>query len=147
MKTKAKKPAFSLIELIIYVAITSTIVVAMLSFSISILQVRGDAEFSREVFENARYVGDALSRSIRDAEDITSVTEAHPGEIVTDSDGALVLTINTATKTVGTQTIRYLRIQDPSGWDQITSDKVNVTNFSKRLGTEKHSVFYNYRIS
>lgn len=128
--TLSSPAAFSLIELIIYVTITSMMVVTMLLFVIRILDVRKEAELDREVIENARFV---LSLFVREMHDGVGVNAgdfgSHPGALTLDTDGSGTWVMDTDTKTLGTQTLRYVQVDSGSGPVQITSDLVNVTNF------------------
>lgn len=121
-----KKAAFSLVEVIVYIAIASVMVSSLLLFSINLVQTRSNSEFDRELIENARFTLDLISREIRDAEDLNTGTfGSHPGSLTLDIDGGGTLTIDSATKTVNGTAIRYLQVDST----QITSDKVNITNF------------------
>lgn len=140
-KIQAKNPAFSFVELLLYVAITSTIAVSLLLFSINIVSARGEAEKEREVLENARLVMEKITREVHDAEAVSTGTfGSHPGSLTLTLDGAGgSFVIDTSTKLVGSDTIRYLR------WDgtQITSDKVNISNFvlnDMTRGTEVENI-------
>jgi Tfp pilus assembly protein PilW len=126
MKKIKTAPAFSLVELILYVGIASLIIGSMMLFIIQMIEVRGDAEFDREVNENARFALDYVTQQIHDAQGLNTGTfGAHPSSFTLDVDGSGTLVIDTDTKTVGSSTIRFLQ----SDGTQLTSDKVNVTNF------------------
>lgn len=121
-----KKPAFTLLELVLYIAIASSMVIALMGFSIRIFEQRQDMKVMREVVENSRFVMDFMVREIRDAEDIDSATyDTHPASITLDLDGASSLTIDTDTKTAHGQTIRFIQVDG----EQITSDLVDVIHF------------------
>ena len=121
----------SLIELIIYVAISSIVLVSVVSFAWHILGSGTRINVSSELTQNGRCVLEKISRDIRNANDITtasSIFDTDPGVLVLDTDnGALTFDTYQKNITVGTQniTIRKLR---RNGID-MTSDKINVTHF------------------
>ena len=117
-----RQSAFTLIEVILYVAIVSIMATTIMLFSIQIVQVRGEAQFDREVNENLRFAMDLITREIRDASAVTSVPSgSHPDLIGLDS-----VLLNTDTKTLTSgRLIRFIQFDG----SQITSDKVDVTNF------------------
>lgn len=121
--------AFTMIELILYIAISSMMFVVMLLFVIEIIDAGADAKFQREVIANARFVLDLISRETHDAQGVSTGTfGSHPGSLTLTADSGTVV-INTDVKVVGSQTIRYVQVDHGSGAIQITSDNVNVTNF------------------
>ncbi len=124
-----KKSAFSLVELILYIGITSAIVVVMMLFVVDFVEIRGEAEVDREVLENTRFIMDNLTRYAHDAQSVSTGTfGSHPGSITFTADSGTVV-IDTATKSVGDQTIRFMQINTGAGAVQVTSDLVDVTNF------------------
>lgn len=124
-----KKPAFTLVELILYISIASSMVVILLLFSIQMLERRSESQVKRELLENARFALNLISQEIRDAEAVSSGSfGAHPGSLTLDADGAATWALDTDTKTVGSTTTRYLQVNTGSGPQQITSDLVNVSN-------------------
>lgn len=131
MKRKTKKyAAFSLVELIIYTAIASVIAAYMVLISIDIVRARGERQSEREVLENARFAMNMIERQVRDATGLSSGSfGSHPGSVTFTKDGGGALIFSTNTKTLGTQTLRYLQMNNGSGNEQLTSDKVNITNF------------------
>lgn len=120
------KKAFTLLELIIYVAITSVIVVSLTLFSLKMVEARGDGKMDREVLENAEFILNDIVYELHDAVSVnTGGFGSHPGSLTLDLDLGGTKTFDTDTKVVGNQTIRYLQIDGV----QATSDYVNVTNF------------------
>ncbi|MBU0981701.1 type II secretion system GspH family protein [Patescibacteria group bacterium] len=138
MKKHLKKPAFSLVEMILYIAIVSFVTVSILLFNIQILEANGGAKEDREVLENARFVMNKITDEIRHADSLDSGTgtfSSNPGAFKLNTNGTGSIVFDTATKnvTIGENDypIRYLRInEDDTGFKQITSDRVNVTNFT-----------------
>jgi type II secretory pathway pseudopilin PulG len=80
--------AFSLIELIIYIAISSIMVTSLMLFSIEILEVRGGSQMDREIMENARFAMDLITREVRDSEGVSvSSPGVHPSTVTLTLDG------------------------------------------------------------
>jgi len=126
---KRRRPALSFIEVILYVAIVSMMAVVFIMFGVKMIELRSDTEENREVVENGHYVMDVITYQVRDAQSISLGTYgAHPGALTLTADTGSI-TIDTATKTLYGQTVRYLQINDGSGAVPMTSDQVDVTNF------------------
>lgn len=126
---KHRRPALSLIEIIIYVSIVSMMAVVFIMFGIRMIDLRLETEKRREVLENGHHVMDVISYQIRDAQAVSSGTyDAHPGALTLTSDAGS-LTIDTATQSIHGQTVRFLQINDGGGAVPMTSDQVDVTNF------------------
>ncbi len=118
-------PAFTFIELILYVAIAMFIIIPMISMTVSIMNVRLNSQRDREVNENMRFVMNALSKEIHDAESLNAVSST---SLTLNKDTEVGGTVNfaTDTKTVNGQTITTLEKDGV----QITSDLVDVSSFS-----------------
>lgn len=90
---------FSLIETLIYVAISSTLLMVVVGFSREILKVRNKVTIESKVEQNARFAMAKMISEIRFAEDITvidqntlslTVTEAGRNPVLFDlADGVL----------------------------------------------------------
>ena len=146
MKTKA----FTLIELIIYIAILAIVLVSAIGFFWNVIGGSVRVSASAELTYSARLVLDNISRSGRSANDVItgiSTFDSHPGVLVFATTGGDI-TFDTALKdiTVGGQnvTIRTLRMKTGIGSPlDLTSDKVNVTHFvvkNRTRGTEPNNV-------
>lgn len=146
MKTKA----FTLIELIIYIAIIAIVFVSTVGILWNVIGGSVRVNSSTEIAYSARLVLDNITRSCRNANDIliaSSTFDSHPGVLVFGNLEGDV-TFDTATKniTVGGQslTIRKLRMKTGAGSPiDLTSDKVDVTNFvvkNRTRGTEPKNV-------
>ncbi|OHB21936.1 MAG: hypothetical protein A2939_01550 [Parcubacteria group bacterium RIFCSPLOWO2_01_FULL_48_18] len=121
MSYRAATKGFSLIELIIYIAILS--IISLLIVNILLVVLKG-GEFGSSRFEveqNIRFALDVISRSIYDASNATT-TGSCPLN-------ALELAIGGATTTFLINT-GILEIIDASGTRAITSDKVTVSSSS-----------------
>lgn len=118
--------AFSLLEVILYVAITSVIVVSLTLFSLKMVEARGEGQMGREVLVNAGFFLSNIVYEIHDAATVNTGTfGSHPGSLTLNLDGGGTTTFDTATQTVGSRTIRYLQVDGV----QVTSDYANITNF------------------
>lgn len=146
MKTKA----FTLVELIIYVAILATVFVSTIGILWNVIGGSVRVSASTELSYSARLVLDNIIRVGRSANDVlvaSSTFGVHPGVLVFGNSGGDI-TFDTATKniTVAGQniTIRKLRMKTGIGLPiDLTSDKVDVTNFvvkNRTRGTEPKNV-------
>lgn len=146
MRTKA----FTLIELILYIAILAIVMVSTIGFLWNVIGSSVRVKASTELTYNARLVLDNITRLGRGANDVvttSSVFAIHPGVLVLGySTGDA--TFDTATKniTVGGQsvTIRKLRMKiGAAAAIDLTSDSVDVTNFivkNRTRGTEPKNI-------
>lgn len=146
MKTKA----FTLIELIVYIAILSIVLVSAIGFLWNIIGGSVRVSASTELTYSARLVQGNITYTGRNAHDVltlSSTFDSHPGVLVFETSGGDV-TFDTVTEeiTVGGQsvTIRKLRMKTGAGLPiDLTSDKVDVTNFvvkNRTRGTEPKNV-------
>ncbi len=148
MRTSTR--AFTLIELILYIAIMAIVLVSTIGFLWNIIGSSVRVSTSTELVYSARLVLDNMTRSGRGADDVivaSSTFGAHPGVLVFGYSTGNV-TFDTAAKniTVGGQsvTIRKLRMKTGAAAPiDLTSDKVDVTNFvvkNRTRGTEPKNV-------
>lgn len=146
MKTKA----FTLIELIIYIAIVAIVLVSAIRILWDVIGGSVRVSSSTEIAYSARLVLDNVTRAGRGANDVLTASSTfgtHPGVLVFSNTGGDI-TFDTATKsvTVGDQSviIRKLRMKTGVGLPiDLTSDKVDVTNFvvkNMTRGTEPKNV-------
>lgn len=132
MKTKA----FTLIELILYIAILAIVLVSTIGILWNVIGGSVRVSSSTELSYSARLILDNITRTGRGANDVliaSSTFDSHPGVLVFENPGGNI-TFDTAVKniTVGGQslTIRKLRMKTGAGSPiDLTSDKVDVTNF------------------
>ena len=83
---KAKNKAFTLIEMIVYVAIFAVIMVVVTSFVFQIMNVKNRSKAARETYQEARYILERINSKIRYAPGVDT------GNSIFDNDqGALVL--------------------------------------------------------
>ena len=75
---------FSLIEMIVYVAIVAIVISAIVAFNIWVIQVGTKAKISRAVLDNSRRTLETLTYEIRRSQSVyapNSVLGAHPGQL------------------------------------------------------------------
>jgi len=84
MNIKKNKKGFTLIEVIVYVAILGAVVVSFISFALAVNQLKNKAYVVAETNSNLRIAADLISRKIRAAQNVVSPS-------LGDSAAALVL--------------------------------------------------------
>jgi hypothetical protein len=152
MQLKSKKNGFSLMELIVYVAVSSLVLVTAVNIGVNLLLADANSFAKREVYYNARLVANQIQYQVRGADDVivsSSVFGMNPGVLTLDYPGeGTDVIIDTYSKdvTVGGQvtTITKLRIKEgEAGYVDLTSDSVSVTNFTiinMTRGTESKNI-------
>jgi type II secretory pathway pseudopilin PulG len=73
MYEKEKGKGFSLIELILYVALLMIIVTGLVTYGVDVVLIRTKVRVEQEVIANARLVSKRINLEIRDASALTSV--------------------------------------------------------------------------
>jgi len=128
---------FTLIELMVYIAIISIILVASINFMWQIMNTRTKSQVTQEAQQNARFAMERMVIEIRGAEDVVktggaSTFDVHPGKLTLQyTAGDVVIDTATSTVTLGGKSvdIRKLRITEGAGSPiELTSDRVDVTN-------------------
>lgn len=114
---------FTLVELIIYVATVSVVLVIGINLGLNLIKSDSQARSEQEIYNNARLLVNTITQKIRESDDVatgSSVFGEHPG--------VLALTdIVFDTQIDGT--VRKMRIQEGGVISDLTSDGVNVSNF------------------
>lgn len=129
------KKGITLLEVIVYTAISSIILVFILKFSWNIFGTQARVGATAELTQNGRMVLEKIGQDIREAEDFlpTSIFDSNPGVLSIDIPDGDDITFDTYTKEVliGNQnmTIRKLRRTEAGNSLDLTTDKVDVTNF------------------
>jgi prepilin-type N-terminal cleavage/methylation domain-containing protein len=119
---------FSLIELIIYVAIMSILVVVLCSTFASILEVQTDSKATSSVDQDSRYIIAKLNYDMQSASSIVAPA-------VGSQSAALQLSINTATQSYALSN-GNLQLTKNSQADNLNSTNTSISNLTfKRLGT------------
>ena len=137
MKIKTDKKGFTLIELIVYVGVSSIMLVIAINMTSNLIVSNASARGKQEVYINARLAMNQLQLKIREAEDViigSSTFNSHPGILTLDypgSDTDVIFDTYTKNVDIGGQTveIRKLRIKEGTAdYVDLTSDKVDLTN-------------------
>lgn len=137
IKTKNIK-GFSLVELIVYIAIASMVLVTVVNVAWSIMISNSNTQGKRDTYFNARQVMQQMQTKIREADDVitgSSTFGSHPGALTLDYPaGNTDVVFDTYTKsvTIGGQSTTIRKLQMKVGLNDyvdLTTDKVNVTNF------------------
>ena len=132
------RQGLGLIELVIYIALASWVLVGIVTFSWRVMGVGATADASAELTQNGRFALTRISQAIRSADGLNqgaSMLGVHPGVLTLDVPGTTDVVIDTYTKNLilGGQpvTIRKLRMKNSSGVTaDLTSDAVDFTNFT-----------------
>ena len=98
------KKGFTLLELLVYIALIAVILVASIDFMWSIMNTRTKSNVTQETQQIARLVMDRIAYEIRGAEDVVkdggeSTFDANPGKITLQYSAGNVV-IDTTTKSV-----------------------------------------------
>lgn len=133
-----KFEGITLVELIVYVAITSIVLLFVLRFMWNVSGVSIRVDVSTELIQNSRFILDKISYDLHVAENVvigSSTFNTHPGALMLDMPaGAQNIFYDTYEKDilVGRQTIKIRKLRRRAGEQQavdVTGDKVNVANF------------------
>ena len=117
---------FSLIEMILYIALTSIFITAAIGFALDVIYGRIKSEVQREVGSNLKFIANRINYEIRNASDINSV--ASDSISLANSDLSLNPTIINFTGgkiTLGQGSTGSCPITSPC---DLNSDNVEVTN-------------------
>jgi len=135
----AKKQAFTLLEIIVYVSVFSIIMVAAMGVSLNLVERNVSIKNSQEVYGNARLTMNSIARAIRGALDInagSSIFGSHPGVLslkfsASSQDDVIIDTYTKIITVSGIDTtIRTLRMKEGLGaYQDLTSELIDVTNF------------------
>lgn len=112
---------FSLLELLIYIAILSILMVVISNILISFLKANGQSQSKNEVNSSIRFVGELLRQDIRNA---SSVSE--PASPAGTSSSTLILTRNGVTITYDTSGGILRRQENGNPTVDVTNSKVLV---------------------
>lgn len=151
------KKGFTLLELIIYIAILSIIMVVVISFTWRIMKNTQSVENASEVVQTMRLVFNKFNQTIRQADEIvieSSTLNSNPGVlVVTDGVSGDQIIFDTYLKTIqkggNDLEIRTLRVTSGSNPAiDLTSEKVKVTNLVFRnLVREKEPANINLQLT
>ena len=121
--------SFTLVELIIYIALVALVAIVAVSFAWNIINARIKNQAYQEAQQNLRFGLEKITQAIRGADD-ASISDS----VLTLNYPTKDIILDVAAKTInlGGQDVEIhkLRITDgPSDPEALTSDKVDVTNF------------------
>jgi prepilin-type N-terminal cleavage/methylation domain-containing protein len=142
-----KKKGFSLIELLIYMAILSSMLVVLTQIFTSIIQARLESEATSGVQQNANYI---LNRFIYDISRATSIDI--PASYGGTPSSSLQITINGVIYAYSLNG-GSLQISNNLGTDDLNSNEVTVSNLeftkigSTISGVKNDSVKVNFRLA
>jgi len=107
---------FTLIEVLIYIAIIGIVITSFVTFALSIGNSRSQTYVVQEVHANARTALDLISQKIRSADDVVSPTEGNSESSLELSNPNLTFSVSNGVLNIGSTAI--------------TSDEVNVSSVS-----------------
>lgn len=128
---------FTLIELIIYLAIVAIVLTASVSFAWVLINDQIKQQAITEINDNAHFVMDKFvyhtKRSIEI--DAQTIFDSNPGKLVLNYFTNPQITIDTYRKeiTMGDATVLITKLRLQHGTDpaqDLTSDEINITNFT-----------------
>ena len=125
------RKGFTLIEILVYIAVLSVVILAVSSFFLWVTNVNAKVRAMREVADNARRAIEIMTQEVKEAKGIytpTSTFSSHPGQLSLETIKYLP-TGETTTYLdfylCGTQLCLKKESQDPIA---LTSDRVEVKN-------------------
>ncbi len=136
------KSGFTLVEIIVYIALSVLAFMFIIGIGQNLLIGTAKVQGERELSFNARTVMNLISQRIRGATSVvtaSSTFNTNPGVLTLTYPGiSPSIIFDTYTKTLtkptgGTYIIRKLRMKEGSGsYIDLTNDKLNITNFVVR---------------
>lgn len=129
---------FTLIELIVYVAIASGVLVSIITFAWAVMGSGVRVDVSSELTQNGRFILEKITQEIHAAENVvidSSSFGVNPGVLTLDLAGPntdVVFDTYSKNVIVGGQSVDITKLRMKDGDSpvlDITSDKVDVTNF------------------
>ncbi len=141
MQTRNSKRGFSLIELIIYIAISVIALTLAVNAGISLVKSEANAKAKQEVYFNARSVFGEIQLQMKNASDVivgSSIFDTNPGVLTLDfQESSTTAVFDTYTKnvTVGGTEVQIRKLQLTEGSSppiDLTTDEVNLSNLTFR---------------
>lgn len=143
------RKAFTLIELIVYIAISSLIFVILINLTLNLIGISVKIDTATDALYSSRILVQRLTQEIRAADDVSvlsSIFGANPGKLVLQKSGGTV-TFDVYQKQSGARTLR--RQEDSLPAVDLTSDRVDVSNFilyNRTRGTEPKNIKYDFTV-
>jgi len=130
-----KKRGFTLFELILYVSITSTILVAVIGFAFLLLSVQVKSQVITEVEQQGIQVLQIVSQHIRNAETITSPTAGSSASSLTLDDEGVTIVFSESDG-------EFQMTEDGGDSISLTNDRVTISglNFTNLTKTGTPSI-------
>ncbi|HDZ54297.1 hypothetical protein LCGC14_0161450 [marine sediment metagenome] len=128
---RSQQKSFTLIEVLVYIAILATVIVVIFSFLIWAIEINIKTRVMRETLDNARRVMEVIVYEVKEAENIyepTSIFNAHPGQLSLKTSNHLPTGENSTYidfYICGTHLCFKKESQDPI---VLTSERVEITN-------------------
>lgn len=152
MNIRNKLSGITLLEIIIYTAISSIVLVFILRFMWNIFGTQARIEASAELTQNGRIILEKITGDFHNAEDFlpASVFDSNPGTLAINTAGSTTVIYDTYLKSVmiGGQTVATKKLRRKVGAADpldLTTDGINVTNFQIQNRT-RSSASKNIRI-
>lgn len=114
-----KRPAFTLVELLVYIGITAIVLVVFTNFAVTVTQNSARSKIIQELQQNARLSLDRLTQEVRGAQSVDSSTD-YVGNL-----GTLVLNTTSGNRTFAVNAKNQLTLNT----EPLTSLKVKVDKF------------------
>ncbi|MBD3330437.1 hypothetical protein GF354_02800 [Candidatus Peregrinibacteria bacterium] len=139
MNTKSKQSGFTLIELIVYIAIAMIVLISATGIIWNIFSSNLRAQKTREVYTISRQIMSELTKQIHSAEDVITASSnfnTNPGTLTLDFPGGNTNKIfDTYEKTISINgreiSITKLRLTEGSDAPiDLSSDQVTINNFT-----------------
>jgi hypothetical protein len=122
------KHGFTFIEIILYLALTSIILVAAIRFSWDVIYGQVKSRVQREVNQNMRFVSERIVYEIRNSSSINSLTSSSISLAMSDSSrNPTNIDINNGKIRIGYGSSGSCPVSSPCN---ITSDQINVTQLN-----------------
>lgn len=130
------KKGFTLIELVLYIALVGMILTTALTFTWTIIQDQNKQASLSEAYYNFSFAAEKISYYLERASSLegTTIYNSHPGKLVINYPNIDQVTVDSYEKII-TQgdndiTIRKLRFTQGATIEDLTSDQINVTDFT-----------------
>lgn len=133
-----KMKGFTLIEIIIYLAIISVMTVSLVDFALGVIQGGVKASNQQEVYTQARYLSERIKREIRSATDINSVSAGSISLKETPASGndPTIISLSGTTVTIqqGAGPLTRLHSTDSKVTSLIFTSYTSADNKTKHIG-------------
>ena len=135
MTKNKQKNGFTLVELIVYVAISSIVFITAINVGWDLILAQTNTIGKRDIYMNARLIMNQLQTNIREADDFT-IIDSDFDTLNLDYPGTtkdIVIDTYTTLVTIGGEEITIRRLRFKEGIldaVNLTTDKTNITDFS-----------------